>query len=95
MFAPTQVPEPIIARVYQAMSDIMKNPDSVKALAEDGLVAVASSPDEFTAFVHAEIAEWGKLVREMKLQVQHDEKPHGAVVPHFWMAIKNDEESDQ
>ena len=70
MFAPAQVPEPIIARVYQAMSDILKNPDSVKALAEDGLVAVASSPEEFTAFVHAEIAEWGKLVREMKLQVQ-------------------------
>ena len=70
MFAPAQVPEPIIARVYQAMSDILKNPDSVKALAEDGLVAVASPPDAFTAFVHAEIAEWGKLVREMKLQVQ-------------------------
>ena len=70
MFAPAQVPEPIIARVYQAMSDILKNPDSVKALAEDGLVAVASPPEAFTAFVHAEIAEWGKLVREMKLQVQ-------------------------
>ncbi len=70
MFAPAQVPEEIIARVYQAMSDILKNPDSMKALAEDGLVAVASSPDEFAAFIHAEIAEWGKLVREMKLQVQ-------------------------
>jgi tripartite-type tricarboxylate transporter receptor subunit TctC len=70
MFAPAKVAEPIIARVYQVMSDILKNPDSVKALAQDGLVAVASSPDEFTAFVHAEIAEWGKLVREMKLQVQ-------------------------
>ena len=70
MFAPAQVPEPIIARVYQAMSEILKNPDSVKALAADGLVAVASPPDEFTAFVHAEIAEWSKLVREMKLQAQ-------------------------
>lgn len=70
MFAPAKVPDAIIARVYQVMADILKNPESVKALAEDGLVTVASSPDEFTAFVHAEIAEWGKLVREMKLPVQ-------------------------
>ena len=70
MFAPAEVPGPIIARVYEAMRDILKNPDSVKALAQDGLVAVASSPEEFTAFVRAEIEEWGKLVREMKLQVQ-------------------------
>jgi tripartite-type tricarboxylate transporter receptor subunit TctC len=70
MFAPAKVPEPIIDRVYKVMSDILKNPESMKALAEDGLVAVANTPDEFTAFVHAEIQEWGKLVREMKLPVQ-------------------------
>jgi tripartite-type tricarboxylate transporter receptor subunit TctC len=71
MFAPAKVPDAIIARVYQAVSEVLKNPDAVKTLAEDGLVATASSPQEFTKFIHAEIAEWGKLVREMKLpQVQ-------------------------
>ncbi len=70
MFAPAKVPDPIIAHVYQAMAEVLKNPEAVKTLAADGLVAVASTPEEFTAFVHAEIAEWGKLVREMKLAVQ-------------------------
>jgi len=70
MFAPAKVPDSIIAHVYQAMAEVLKNPEAVQSLAADGLVAVASPPTEFTAFVHAEIAEWGKLVREMKLQVQ-------------------------
>ena len=70
MFAPAKVSDAMIARVYQAMAEVLKNPDAMKTLAADGLVAVASSPEEFTAFVHAEIAEWTKLVREMKLPMQ-------------------------
>lgn len=67
MFAPAKVPDPIIAKVYKVMSDVLKDPDAVKQLAEDGLVAVASSPEDFKTFVHAEIAEWNKLIKEMKL----------------------------
>jgi hypothetical protein len=41
MFAQSQVPEAIVARIYQAVTKVMKDPDAVKKLAEDGLVAVA------------------------------------------------------
>jgi tripartite-type tricarboxylate transporter receptor subunit TctC len=67
MFAPARVPESIIAHVYQAVAKVLKDPEAVKRLADDGLVAVASSPTEFTAFVHAEITEWSKLIKEMNL----------------------------
>lgn len=67
MFAPAKVPEPIVNHMYAAMAKILKNPDSVKKLAEDGLVAVASTPQEFTKFVREEITEWSKLVKEMNL----------------------------
>lgn len=70
MFAQADVPDAIIARVYQAVTEVLKDPNTVKVLAEDGLVATATSPKEFSSFVQAEIAEWGKLVREMKLPVQ-------------------------
>jgi len=43
--------------------------EAVKRFADDGLVATASSPTEFAAFVRDEIAEWSKLVQEMKLPV--------------------------
>jgi tripartite-type tricarboxylate transporter receptor subunit TctC len=67
MFAPARVPEPIIAQVYQAMAKVLKDPEAVKRLAGDGLVAVASTPKDFTAFIHSEIKEWNKLIGEMKL----------------------------
>ena len=69
MLAPARVPEPIIAQMYQAVAKVMKDPEAVKRFADDGLVATASSPAEFTAFVVAEIAEWSKLVEDMKLPV--------------------------
>ena len=69
MFAPARVPEVMIDRMYDAVVKVMKDPEAVKRFAEDGLVATASSPAEFTAFVHAEIAEWSKLVQDMKLPI--------------------------
>jgi len=62
-----KVPEPIVMRMHQAVSKVLKDPDAVKVFAEDGLIAVASTPDQFKAFVHTEVAEWAKLVRELKL----------------------------
>jgi tripartite-type tricarboxylate transporter receptor subunit TctC len=67
LFAPAAVPEPIITRLYQGVAKVLKNPDTVKQLADQGSVAVGNSPDEFGAFVRSEIVEWGKLIREMKL----------------------------
>jgi len=69
MLAPARVTDPIVDQMYQAVVKVMKDPDAVKRFAEDGLVATASSPTEFAAFVVAEIAEWTKLVQEMKLPV--------------------------
>jgi tripartite-type tricarboxylate transporter receptor subunit TctC len=69
MFAPARVPDAIVEQMYQAVVKVMKDPDAVKRFADDGLVATASSPTEFAAFVRDEIAEWSKLVQEMKLPV--------------------------
>jgi tripartite-type tricarboxylate transporter receptor subunit TctC len=68
MLAPARVPDPIIEHVYQAVVRVMKDPDAVRRLADDGLVAVASSPADFAKFVAEEIAEWSRLVNAMKLE---------------------------
>jgi tripartite-type tricarboxylate transporter receptor subunit TctC len=66
-FAPAGVPAPIIAHVYQAVAKVLKDPATVKRLAAEGAVTIGNPPEEFTAFVHAEIAEWTKLIKQMKL----------------------------
>ncbi|OGA11471.1 MAG: hypothetical protein A2W68_16385 [Betaproteobacteria bacterium RIFCSPLOWO2_02_64_14] len=67
LFSPAAVPGPIIAHVYGAMAKVLKDPATVKRLASEGAVAVGNPPEEFGAFVRAEISEWSKLIREMKL----------------------------
>jgi tripartite-type tricarboxylate transporter receptor subunit TctC len=70
LFAPAKVPDSIIGHVYQAVAKVLKHPDTTKRLMVEGNVAVGNPPDEFSAFVRSEIGEWGKLIREMKLEPQ-------------------------
>jgi tripartite-type tricarboxylate transporter receptor subunit TctC len=70
LFAPAAVPGPIIAHVYQSVAKVLKDPDTAKRLASEGAVAVGNPPEEFGKFVRAEIDEWSKLIREMKLAPQ-------------------------
>ena len=67
LYAPAGVPAPIINTIYGAVVKVLKDPETVKALAGQGSTLVGNTPDEFGAFVRAEIAEWAKLIKEMKL----------------------------
>lgn len=67
LFAPAAVPEPIINRVYQAVSKTLKDPEIVRRLEAEGTTPEGQPPSEFTAFVNSELAEWANLIREMKL----------------------------
>ena len=70
LYAPARVPGPIIDYVYQAVAKVAKDPGFAKALAAQGSVAVANPPEEFGAFVRAELVEWAKLIKEMKLETK-------------------------
>ena len=65
--APGGVPDAIINQIYAGVGKVLKNPDTVKALAVQGSVAVGNTPEEFGAFVRAELTEWARLIKEMKL----------------------------
>jgi tripartite-type tricarboxylate transporter receptor subunit TctC len=67
LFAPAAVPEPIIDRVYQAVLSVLKDAEIQRRLAADGTTPEGQPPSEFTAFVHSELKEWAKLIRDMKL----------------------------
>jgi tripartite-type tricarboxylate transporter receptor subunit TctC len=67
MFVQAAVPKPIVNHIYKAVAAVVKDPDAVKRLAEDGWRADGRTPEEFTKFIHAEIEEWSKLASEMNL----------------------------
>ena len=67
LFAPAALPQSIVTRLYQAVAKALKDPVIVRRLSADGMDPGGQSPREFEAFVHSELAEWAKLIRDMKL----------------------------
>jgi len=70
LFAPAGTPRPIVDRLQGEVKKILAMPDIAKKLAEAGLEAVGSSPDELAAYQRSEIAKWAKVVRESGAKVE-------------------------
>jgi tripartite-type tricarboxylate transporter receptor subunit TctC len=64
LFAPANTPRPIVDRLQGEVKKILAQPEIAKRLAEAGLDAVGSTPDELAAYQRAEIAKWAKVVKD-------------------------------
>ena len=64
LFAPAGTPRDIVLKLQGEISKMVNDPSTREKLLAMGLDPVGSAPDEFAAYVKAETAKWGKLVRE-------------------------------
>ncbi len=63
LLAPPGTPAAIVARLAQATQEGLRQPDSVKRLADIGFDTVASTPEELRALMRAETERWAKVIR--------------------------------
>lgn len=63
LFAPAGTPPEIVTWLHKESTAILRMTSVKERLAVDGLEVIASSPDEFAAFIKAEIAKWTTLVK--------------------------------
>ena len=63
LFAPAATPRPIVSRLNAEAVKALRLPDVVRTLSSQGAEPVGGSPEEFRAFVAAEIDKWAKLVK--------------------------------
>jgi tripartite-type tricarboxylate transporter receptor subunit TctC len=68
LFAPAHLPRNITAKLYADTSQILKSPDVQENLVKLGYGVVASTPDEFAAFLSTEHDKWGKLIKSAGLK---------------------------
>jgi tripartite-type tricarboxylate transporter receptor subunit TctC len=61
--APARTPRAIINRLHGEIAKIAHNPKMKARLAGQGLELVGSSPDEFDAFIRAELAKWSTVLK--------------------------------
>lgn len=60
---PAGTPRPIVQKIQADSAKILAQPDVRERLAALGLEPVGSTPEQFDAFVRAEIAKWAKVVK--------------------------------
>jgi tripartite-type tricarboxylate transporter receptor subunit TctC len=68
MHAPAKTPPAIVGRLNKELVRILALPDIKTRLKDLGSDGVGNSPDEFAAFVAAESARYGKLIKELGLK---------------------------
>jgi tripartite-type tricarboxylate transporter receptor subunit TctC len=62
-FARAGTPHEIVARVNAELARAVRSPDMRERLAQQGVDPIMDTPEEFAAYVRAEIARWGEVVR--------------------------------
>ena len=70
IIAPAGTPKEIVDRVAAEAKKALADPAMKAKLAEQGIVAVGSTPEEFRAFVVEEIARWGKVVKDANIKIE-------------------------
>ena len=64
LFTNRKVPADVLAKLNDAMVKILAKPEVIKQMAEQGAVAHPEKPAEFEAFIKAETAKWGPVVKQ-------------------------------
>ena len=71
VFGPAGIPKPLLDKFHAELVKIFNVPEVRKQLGEQlGMDLVVSSPEALQKFLVGEIARWGKVVRENKIQAE-------------------------
>jgi tripartite-type tricarboxylate transporter receptor subunit TctC len=70
LFVPAGTPRNIVTHLHAETAKALAQADVKERLATMGAEGVGSSPEEFRAFVKAEISKWAKVVKEAGLKVE-------------------------
>jgi tripartite-type tricarboxylate transporter receptor subunit TctC len=65
--APAGTPKAIINRLQQEVAAAIKKPDVIEWMKQSGLDPVGSTPEEYGAFIRAELVKYAKAVKDAKL----------------------------
>ncbi|CAN7739979.1 tripartite tricarboxylate transporter substrate binding protein [Pseudorhodoferax sp. LjRoot39] len=64
LFAVAGTPAPIVTQLSKALVKVLNQPDVKAKIVAQGGEVVAETPEQFAAFIKAETAKWGKVVKE-------------------------------
>lgn len=70
LFARAGTPKPVVDDIARYLAADLKRPETVAKFKAIGIVAQSDTPTEFRAFIAAESAKWGKVIKQAKIEPQ-------------------------
>ena len=70
LLAPAKTPRPIVAKLSAETQRILKLPDVAERIVALGAQPVGGTPQEYAAFIQAEIAKWSKVIRSAGVKAE-------------------------
>ena len=70
MFAPAKTPRPIVNQLSKEVARVLALPEIRERISSRGSLPKPSTPEEFDAFVRAEIAKVGKVIRDGNIRIE-------------------------
>ncbi len=70
IFAPAKTPPAIVAKINRDAVAALQSPEAKALLLQQGAETIAMTPAEFGAFQKAEIAKWGKVIKEAGIKAE-------------------------
>ncbi|HWP86788.1 MAG TPA: tripartite tricarboxylate transporter substrate-binding protein, partial [Burkholderiales bacterium] len=70
LFAPANTPPTIVAKINRDAVASLQTPEAKALLLAQGAETIATTPAEFRAFLHAEIAKWSKVIKEAGIKAE-------------------------
>jgi tripartite-type tricarboxylate transporter receptor subunit TctC len=70
VLVPAKTPKPIVAKLSKELMRIIHSHDVADRITQQGLDAVGSTPEQLAAIIKKELADYGKLVKQIGLKPQ-------------------------
>jgi tripartite-type tricarboxylate transporter receptor subunit TctC len=69
VLAPAKVPRQVVARINSVVVKALALPDIIKSIQFEGGTASPTTPEEFQAFIRADVERWDKMVKQTGIRV--------------------------
>ena len=70
LFAPVGTPAAIVARLNAEINKVLQMPEVREKIANGGAIAAGGTSEDFAAFVKADYAKWGRIVKESGVKLE-------------------------
>ena len=70
LMGPAKMPRTLVDKIHSAVLSLVKSPEFIKTMSNNGSEAKSSTPEEFRQFMLADMKKWADVVKRAGIKAQ-------------------------